>query len=142
MITASPAGFESRREFGMPPIRVGTSGWSYRDWVSPFYPPGTQPGDHLSFYAGRFDAVEVDSTFYAIPSARTVAGWAARTPDRFRFCVKVPRTLTHEKVLVRLRRRPGSIPGCPRTARTQAPFDPPAIRVSPPKTPHRSLRIL
>lgn len=84
----------------MPSIRVGTSGWSYRDWVGPFYPPGTKPGDYLPFYAGRFDVVEVDSTFYAIPPARTVAGWAARTPDDFRFSVKTPQTITHEKVLV------------------------------------------
>jgi uncharacterized protein YecE (DUF72 family) len=62
----------------------------------PFYPPGTQPGDYLSFYASRFDAVEVDSTFYATASARTVAGWAGRTPDHFRFSVKTPRTPTRE----------------------------------------------
>ena len=48
-------------------IRLGTSGWSYKDWLGPFYPPGTRPRDYLRVYAGVFPAVEVDSTFYAVP---------------------------------------------------------------------------
>jgi uncharacterized protein YecE (DUF72 family) len=56
--------------------------------------------DYLAFYADHFHTVEVDSTFYACPSARTVNNWAARTPDDFVFSVKVPQTITHEKVLV------------------------------------------
>jgi uncharacterized protein YecE (DUF72 family) len=55
--------------------------------------------DYLGFYAERFHTVEVDSTFYACPSARTVNNWAARTPDGFIFSVKIPQTITHEKVL-------------------------------------------
>ena len=56
--------------------------------------------NYLSFYAERFHTVEVDSTFYACPSARTVANWGARTPEGFIFSVKVPQVITHEKVLV------------------------------------------
>ncbi|MCG3127196.1 MAG: hypothetical protein CHACPFDD_02054 [Phycisphaerae bacterium] len=80
-------------------IRIGTSGWSYDDWVGPFYPAGTRKGDYLSIYAGRFGLVEVDSTYYAIPARRTVEGWAERTPDEFRFALKVPGIITHEKLL-------------------------------------------
>lgn len=56
--------------------------------------------DYLEFYADHFHTVEVDSTFYACPTSRTVRNWAARTPENFVFSVKVPQTITHEKVLV------------------------------------------
>jgi uncharacterized protein YecE (DUF72 family) len=59
-----------------------------------------RPADYLGFYAEHFDTVEVDSTFYACPSDRTVSNWAARTPEGFIFSVKVPQTITHDKVLV------------------------------------------
>ena len=81
-------------------IRIGTSGWSYDDWVGPFYPPGTASADYLRYYAGKFDVVEVDSTFYRPPTERMVRGWAERTAAGFGFALKMPRTITHEKVLV------------------------------------------
>jgi len=84
----------------MPSIRVGTSGWSYQDWIGPFYPPGTPARDFLSWYADRFNTVEVDSTFYATPPASRAAHWAASTPADFRFCLKVPQAITHEKALL------------------------------------------
>jgi uncharacterized protein YecE (DUF72 family) len=56
--------------------------------------------DYLTFYAEHFHTVEVDSTFYGCPSARTVNNWGARTPEGFIFSVKVPQVITHEKVLV------------------------------------------
>jgi uncharacterized protein YecE (DUF72 family) len=59
-----------------------------------------QPRDYLSFYAEHFDSVEVDSTFYACPLINTVKGWNSKTPDNFIFAVKVPQTITHDKVLV------------------------------------------
>ena len=59
-----------------------------------------KPSDYLRFYAERFHTVEVDSTFYACPTARTVENWNARTPEGFVFSVKVPQTITHGKVLV------------------------------------------
>jgi uncharacterized protein YecE (DUF72 family) len=61
---------------------------------------GNRPADYLAFYAEHFQTVEVDSTFYACPSARTVENWKAKTPDAFVFSVKVPQTITHDKVLV------------------------------------------
>ncbi len=76
-------------------IRIGTSGWSYGDWVGPFYPPKTAKGDFLPFYAEKFDVVEIDSTFYAVPSSRNVVSWQQRTPDHFRFATKVPGAVTH-----------------------------------------------
>lgn len=80
-------------------IRIGTSGWSYDDWVGPFYPPGTTKGEYLNHYATQFDTVEVDSTFYHPPSPAMVRGWAQRTPTGFAFALKTPRAITHDKVL-------------------------------------------
>jgi uncharacterized protein YecE (DUF72 family) len=80
-------------------IRLGTQGWNYDAWVGPFYPSGTRAADFLSTYARAFDTVEVDSTFYAVPSERTVLGWAERTPAHFRFALKLPQLVTHERRL-------------------------------------------
>ncbi len=80
-------------------LLLGTSGWSYDDWRDVFYPPSTPKGGYLSHYATRLPIVEVDSTYYRIPSDRMVAGWHAKTPDDFRFTVKTPSVITHEKVL-------------------------------------------
>jgi uncharacterized protein YecE (DUF72 family) len=82
------------------PILVGCSGWSYADWEGVFYPPGMPSGDWLEYYADRFPVVEVDSTFYRPPTARMVQAWRSRTPDDFRFALKVPQAITHEKRLV------------------------------------------
>jgi uncharacterized protein YecE (DUF72 family) len=83
-----------------PPILLGTSSFTAAGWEGSFYPQGMPSADYLSFYAEHFHTVEVDSTFYACPSARTVSNWAARTPEGFIFSVKVPQTITHEKMLV------------------------------------------
>ena len=80
-------------------IRLGTQGWNYDAWVAPFYPVGTRPADYLSVYARAFDTVEVDSTFYAVPTAKTVRGWYDRTPDGFSFALKLPQEITHERRL-------------------------------------------
>ncbi len=76
-------------------MRFGTSSFSSEDWVGPFYPAGTQAGAMLSLYARQFDTVEVDSTWYALPSARTVAGWAEKTPEGFLLSAKFPRSIVH-----------------------------------------------
>ncbi len=81
------------------PIQIGCSGWSYPDWAGPFYPPGLDPGDFLEYYADRFQTVEVDSTFYRPPTPKMVRSWRDRTPDDFRFALKVPRAITHDKQL-------------------------------------------
>ena len=78
-------------------IRLGTQGWNYDAWVGPFYPTGTRPVDFLSVYARAFDAVEVDSTFYAVPAVRTIRGWVDRTPAGFVFSPKMPQEITHER---------------------------------------------
>ena len=83
----------------MSEIRIGTMGWSYQDWVGPFFPPGTRPADYLKQYAQVFDCVELDSTFYATPRASAVRGWDASTPAGFRFAAKLPRQITHEQRL-------------------------------------------
>jgi uncharacterized protein YecE (DUF72 family) len=83
-----------------PPVFLGTSSFTAEGWEGSFYPKGMRSQDYLAFYAQRFPTVEVDATFYACPSARTVANWNARTPDEFIFSVKVPQTITHEKVLL------------------------------------------
>ncbi|HUU97831.1 MAG TPA: DUF72 domain-containing protein [Phycisphaerae bacterium] len=81
-------------------VHIGTSGWSYDDWVGPFYPAGAPKREFLSHYATQFDVVEVDSTYYAIPARRMVQGWAERTPKGFRFALKAPQEITHKRVLV------------------------------------------
>src|ERR1039457_1299950 len=81
-------------------IRIGTSAFTAAGWKGSFYPSAMKPAEFLTFYATRFNTVEVDSTYYRTPSASTVAGWAAKTPGDFIFSLKVPQQITHEKVLV------------------------------------------
>lgn len=76
-------------------IYVGTCGFSYKDWVGPFYPPKTRPAEMLPVYARRFRAVEIDSSYYGVPTERTVLSMASRTPADFRFSFKAPQTVTH-----------------------------------------------
>ena len=80
-------------------IFVGTSGYSFADWVGPFYPPGTRPGDFLTFYARHFETVEVNSTYYRVPSPIAIEKMVRKTPPGFRFMVKVNQAMTHERSL-------------------------------------------
>jgi uncharacterized protein YecE (DUF72 family) len=80
-------------------IRLGAQGWNYDAWVGPFYPTGTRSAAYLSTYGRAFDTVEVDSTFYAVPPAKTVKGWGERVPSGFRFALKLPQEITHENRL-------------------------------------------
>jgi len=80
-------------------ILIGTQGWNYAAWVGPLYPPGTRPSEFLPTYARAFRAVEVDSTFYAVPDARAVRAWAERTPPEFTFALKMLKEVTHERRL-------------------------------------------
>jgi uncharacterized protein YecE (DUF72 family) len=80
-------------------VRIGTQGWNYDAWVGGFFPVGTRPHDYLSVYARAFSTVEVDSTFYAVPSVKTVRGWAERVPPDFKFALKLPQEITHENRL-------------------------------------------
>lgn len=76
-------------------LRCGTSSWTEKSWNGVFYPDGLPAADQLGFYAQHFAAVEVDATYYAIPQARVVDGWAARTPPGFVLCAKFPRSVVH-----------------------------------------------
>ena len=90
---------------GEPAVFVGTSGYSFADWVGPFYPPGTKSADFLRLYAGQFSCVEVNSTYYGIPQPRVLEQMERKTPEGFRFIVKLNQAMTHERstepVLVR-----------------------------------------
>src|SRR6266852_3704263 len=81
----------------MAELYVGTSGWSYNEWSGVFYPSGNT--SKLSYYSKVFNTVEVDSTFYAFPSKGLVHGWARYTPKGFVFAAKLPKAITHDKVL-------------------------------------------
>jgi uncharacterized protein YecE (DUF72 family) len=83
-------------------IRLGTSSWTGEGWVGRFYPANAKPQDFLPIYAREFDTVEIDSTFYRVPSAKTVEQWRERTAKGFTFTAKVPSVVTHEKMLVDL----------------------------------------
>jgi uncharacterized protein YecE (DUF72 family) len=78
-------------------IRVGTSGFSYRDWEGPFYPEGLPDRDKLAFYAQEFDTVEINYSFYQEPTAQTLEALAAKTPPGFLFSIKAHREMTHER---------------------------------------------
>ena len=78
---------------------VGTSGWNYREWRGGFYPEDLGPKKWLSFYATRFDSVEINYTFYRLPSKESCTAWYKQTPADFRFVVKASRYITHIKRL-------------------------------------------
>jgi uncharacterized protein YecE (DUF72 family) len=73
--------------------------WAHRDWIGRHFPNDTRPGAELGAYATWCTAVEGNTTFYATPPATTVTRWRAETPDDFRFCFKLPRSITHERRL-------------------------------------------
>jgi uncharacterized protein YecE (DUF72 family) len=81
-------------------IRLGTSAFTAAGWEGTFYPAGMKPADFLTYYATKFDTVEVDSTYYRTPSAAVVNGWERKTPKGFIFAAKVPQLITHDKALV------------------------------------------
>lgn len=87
----------------MKQVLIGCQGWNYKDWISVdktvFYPCNTQSSQMLAIYAEAFDCVEVDSTFYAVPSKHVLEKWYRKTPENFRFALKIPRQITHEKLL-------------------------------------------
>jgi uncharacterized protein YecE (DUF72 family) len=84
----------------IPGLYVGTSAFTAAGWSGSFYPIELKPRDYLSYYASKFDTVEIDSTYYATPSASTVTGWYSRTAKDFVFAAKVPQVITHEKALL------------------------------------------
>jgi uncharacterized protein YecE (DUF72 family) len=81
-------------------VMTGTSGFSYTAWRGSFYPDKLPPAKMLAFYAGKLGAVEINNTFHRMPTASLLEGWAAQTPDSFRFALKSPKLITHIKKLV------------------------------------------
>lgn len=88
----------------MRPVRIGCSGWVYREWRGRLYPESLPQREWLRHYAERFVTVEVNNTFYRLPRAGAVERWAAETPEGFVFAVKASRYLTHIKRLTNLGR--------------------------------------
>jgi uncharacterized protein YecE (DUF72 family) len=87
-------------------IHVGTSGWSYKEWRGSFYPPKMPADSMLQYYASRFSTVEVNNSFYRIPSEAVLAGWAGQVGPEFRFVMKASRRITHNN---RLKDEDGSL---------------------------------
>jgi uncharacterized protein YecE (DUF72 family) len=80
-------------------IHVGTSGYNYPEWKGHFYPDNLAAAKMLPYYAERFTTVEINYTFYRMPTAKLVAGWAAQVPPDFRFTLKAPKRITHDRRL-------------------------------------------
>jgi len=80
-------------------LRVGCSGWSYKDWAEIFYPKGLQAKDYLKFYSKVFNCVEIDSSFYRIPNQLMINQWKNNTPSGFVFSPKLPKKITHDNKL-------------------------------------------
>jgi uncharacterized protein YecE (DUF72 family) len=76
-------------------VRVGTSGYNYAEWKGRFYPADLPAARMLGYYAGHFSTVEINATFYRMPTPRSMAGWAAATPAGFTFALKAPQRITH-----------------------------------------------
>src|ERR1044071_4156101 len=80
-------------------IHIGTSGWHYKHWRGNFYGADIELGSMLSTYADRFDTVEVNNSFYRLPSTQAVKAWVKQTPSQFVFSVKASRYITHNRKL-------------------------------------------
>jgi len=115
---------------------TGTSGYSYKEWVGPFYPGKTPAADMLRHYASRFQTVEINNTFYRMPAEALLERWAQEVPDGFAFALKAPRRITHIKrlkeaapIVEEFLRRAGGLGGklgivlyqCPPTLRKDLP---------------------
>ncbi|MEM3267265.1 MAG: DUF72 domain-containing protein [Conexivisphaerales archaeon] len=81
----------------MPDVHIGTSGWSYDEWIGVFYPDKDTP--KLKYYSSIFDTVEVDSSFYSFPKPSTVFGWVKNSGSNFTFSLKLPKIITHDMML-------------------------------------------
>lgn len=80
-------------------VYVGTSGYNYPEWKGRFYPDNLAAAKMLPYYAARFSSVEINYTFYRMPTPALVAGWAAQVPADFKFTLKAPRRISHDRRL-------------------------------------------
>lgn len=81
----------------VPAAKVGTSGYAYREWKGKFYPESLKPAGMLSYYANHFSTVEINSSFYRMPTPEVLENWKSQVPAGFRFSFKAPQTITHRK---------------------------------------------
>ena len=80
-------------------VRAGTSGYSYKEWKGNFYPADLPAAEMLPFYGKRFSTVEINNTFYRMPSDKMLANWCKQVPEGFAFVLKAPQRITHIKKL-------------------------------------------
>ena len=80
-------------------IWIGTSGYNYPEWKGTFYPADLSTAKMLPYYAARFPTVEINYTFYRMPTEKLVSGWASQTPSPFKLTLKAPRRITHDSRL-------------------------------------------
>lgn len=81
-------------------FQIGCAIWAYKGWLGNFFPDGTAPAKFLQVYSQRFTTVEVNATFYSMPTSATIQRWVQETSDGFQFCPKFPRSITHEGLLL------------------------------------------
>lgn len=81
------------------PWYTGATGWSMKEWVGSFYPKGTSSKDYLKAYGEQFNTIELNTTHYRIPDEETIQRWKVQTPPDFRFCPKIPQTISHSRDL-------------------------------------------
>lgn len=84
----------------MKQIHIGTSGWHYKHWVGTFYPDGTKSAAQFPYYLRFFDTVEINNSFYRLPSKETFAQWRESVPENFTYAVKASRFITHMKKFI------------------------------------------
>lgn len=80
-------------------LYLGCPVWSFKGWVGNFYPKGTKPSEFLREYASRLTTIEGNTTFYAVPAPKTIESWIEHTPETFRFCLKIPKAISHNGTL-------------------------------------------
>jgi hypothetical protein len=88
------------RPYSEPGLFLGTSAFTAASWPGSFYPPGMKASEYLTYYATKFQTVEIDSTYYGTPSASTVTRWYEKTPPDFIFAAKVPQLCCRRKYVV------------------------------------------
>src|SRR5688572_12083033 len=76
-------------------LKAGASGFSFKEWKGPFYPPDCKADAMLAYYAQRLATVEINSTFYRMPKSSVLASWTTQVPEGFRFAIKASRRITH-----------------------------------------------
>lgn len=82
-----------------PKLYIGCTGWSMKEWVGKVYPEKTKASNFLKYYAQQFNTIELNATHYRIPTSETIQKWIAETPDDFRFCPKLPQSVSHSRDL-------------------------------------------